>query len=446
MTNNTIKLKGKEKCCYAAGDMASNIVFQGLSLLILFYWTEKAGISAAAAGMILLISRTLDGFTDVIFGVMVDKTKSKHGKARPYLLWLSIPLALAVTVTFWSPNSSSDAVNIIYAFVTYNLTMIIYTAINIPYGVLSTKMTNDQDDRGMLSILRSAGAMFAVMLVSGIAPALSEKIGYTLTFLILGLVGAVLFLITFKGTKERVGADANTEDVPIKIGLKALMKNKPWLILLIGGCVSFASFTCRLSTTAYFAQYNIGDSSYIGILSMASIPGTIIGMILAIPLYKKLGKVKACVYTNILLAIISVPFFFIIKNNSSLPMIITYLIVSGAIMGVGQTGVFAMVADSIEYGEWKTGIRIEGLTYSAASVGQKVGGGIGAAIVGGLLGMVGYNAGAQLQPDSVKVMIEWLYLWAPAIGGLIFGLIMMFNDVDKKYPQIIKELEKRKAA
>ncbi|WP_027631531.1 MFS transporter [Clostridium hydrogeniformans] len=441
---NSGKLKMKEKLSYAAGDLASNIVFQGLSLLILFYWTEKAGISAAAAGVILLISRTFDGFTDVIFGIIVDKTKSKHGKARPYLLWLSLPLALSLTITFWSPNTSSNMVNIMYAFITYNLTMIIYTGINIPYGVLSAKMTNDQQERGVLSILRGAGAMIAILLVSVVAPVLSENIGYTLTFLVLGLVGAMFFFITFKGTKERVGADENSDNVPLKVGVKSLFKNRPWILLLIAGCVSFISFTCRMATTAYFAQYNLGDPKYVGILSIISLPGMIVGMLASVPLYKKFGKVKSCIYTSVLLAIITIPFYFFIRIDKSLPLIVAYLIVSGAIMGVSQSGFFAMVADSIEYGEWKTGVRVEGLTYSAASVGTKVGGGIGAAIVGGLLGLAGYKAGLDVQSTDVNIMIEWLYLWIPSIGCLIFAIIMMFNDVDKKYPQIMEDLAKRK--
>lgn len=438
------KLKLKEKLAYATGDLASNIIFQAISLLILFYWTEKAGISAATAGIILLISRIFDGFIDVVMGTIVDRTKSKHGKARPYLLWLALPMALAVTVTFWTPASTSNALNIAYAFITYNITMLIYTGINIPYGVLSSKMTNDQNERGVLSILRGLGALVAILIVSAVAPVLAEKIGYTLTFLILGLIASGLFLVTFYGTKERVGATAESEDIPLKIAVAALFKNVPWLIMLFGGCVFFAAMTVRTTATAYFAQYYMGETKYVALLTILALPGYTIGMAIAAPLYKKFGKVKTTIYSNIVAAVVAIPMYFLIDGKETLPMIIAYLVISGITMGTASSGFFAMVTDTIEYGEWKTGVRIEGLTYSAASVGTKVGGGIGAAIVGVLLGAAGYDPSLSTQPEGLVSMIEWVYLWVPVIGGLIVSALMMFNDVDKKYPQILKDLAVRK--
>ncbi|MBC6316839.1 MFS transporter [Listeria grandensis] len=308
------KLSMKEKLSYGMGDFASNLVYQGISIFILFYWTDYAGISAAVAGTILLISRIFDGVIDVVFGNLVDKTKSKYGKARPYLLWLALPFAFSAMITFWTPGTNGIA-DIIFAFVSYNVTMVIYTAINIPYGVLSVKMTDDQVERGSLGVFRGIGALIGSMLVAIIAPMLIEVVGYTWTFLIIGLVAAASLLVTFKGTEEHVGLTQEDKVTPFKEGFVALLKNKPWLIMLLVGILVFTFSGLKMTSNIYMAKYYFGDESLVGILNVMMMPGMLIGMGVATLLFRRFGKIKTTVFGNLIMFVATVAFYFILFSN-----------------------------------------------------------------------------------------------------------------------------------
>ncbi|MBC1937235.1 MFS transporter [Listeria grandensis] len=437
------KLSMKEKLSYGMGDFASNLVYQGISIFILFYWTDYAGISAAVAGTILLISRIFDGVIDVVFGNLVDKTKSKYGKARPYLLWLALPFAFSAMITFWTPGTNGIA-DIIFAFVSYNVTMVIYTAINIPYGVLSVKMTDDQVERGSLGVFRGIGALIGSMLVAIIAPMLIGVVGYTWTFLIIGLVAAASLLVTFKGTEEHVGLTQEDKVTPFKEGFVALLKNKPWLIMLLVGILVFTFSGLKMTSNIYMAKYYFGDESLVGILNVMMMPGMLIGMGVATLLFRRFGKIKTTVFGNLIMFLATVAFYFIFQSPDDLVLFYGFLVLNGAFLGIGTAGFFAMIADTIEYGEWKTKKRIEGLTYSAASVGTKIGGGVGAALVGWLLALVHYNGTLATQPEAVSSMIVWINLWIPGMICLIVAIVLSFNKVDKLYPQIMQDLDARK--
>ncbi len=436
-------LKWSEKIGYGVGDMASNLIYQAVSLFLLFYWTESVGLGIAAAGTILLVSRIFDGISDVFFGAVVDKTNTKYGKARPFLLWLAIPLALSFIITFWSPGAS-QTINLIYAFVTYNLTMLLYTAINIPYGVLSAKMTGDQTERGLLTIIRTFGALVGMLILFMFAPQAVENYGYLPTVTVLGVISAVLFFVTFATTKERVGNDENSEPIHFKKSIPLLFKNKAWIIMVIASLLSFTSLTLGMTATAYFAEYYLGDVTLVSQLSMIGLPGMFIGLLCAAPLYKKFGKVKVTSHSSILVFINAVIFFFYINSPEDLNIILTFKFISSIFLGIGMSGFFAMILDTIEYGEWKTGVRLEGLTYSAGSLGTKVGGGIGAGLVGMLFASAGHVTGATSHPQAVTDMSAFLYLWLPAIITLCTGLLLLLNDTDKKFPEIQAELQRRK--
>lgn len=440
MTNITAPLKLREKISYGMGDLGSNLVFQGLSFFILIYWTNEALISPTVAGTILLLSRLFDGVTDVFFGRLVDKTNSKHGKARPWLLWLAIPFALSAMGTFWTPLAGGYW-DIIYAFVSYNVTMTVYTAINIPYGVLTAKITADPVERGYLGIFRSLGSLSGVMLVAVIAPMLIDLFDYSIAFLIIGVLASTCIFFTFLGTKERVGNDENTEDIGFKNGLKVLFNNKAWVIMLLGCIIFFTAFTARTTATAYYATYILTDAALVGTLTMVGLPGMVIGLMCSAYFFKKFGKVKTTVYSSYFYSLLTLAFYFL--STSSIESLYVYLGVTSMCLGIGTAGLFPMIADTIEYGEWKTGQRIEGLTYSAASIGTKIGGGFGAAMVGWILGYYGFNANTPEQSVEILNAIEALYLWLPGVGLAVFAFILNFNDADRCREQIVLSLQER---
>ncbi len=435
------KMSFKEKIGYGAGDTASNFVYNGLGMFIMIFWTNVAGISPATAGLILLVSRIFDGFSDVVVGYLVDKTKSPKGKTRPWILYLALPFAISAMVTFWTP-SSSETINAIYAFVSYNVTMTLYTAINIPYGLLAAKMTSDPVERGKLGVYRSMGALTGIMLVSIVAPMLIEKVGYTITFSVLGIIGTLLFFFTYATTEEVVGSTAEDEDIPLKIGLKSLMKNKAWFIMLVAGLLLSVGMTLRITVAAFYAQYILQDMTKIGILTLVGLPGMIIGMIIASILFKKVGKVKTFQIGMFLSPLLYLPFMGALSATSNVneTMLYAYLMIGNAPLGMAMTGLFPLIGDTIEYGEWKTGIRVEGLTYSAASVSQKVGGGLGAALVGWILATTTFNPELATQGEDVLKVIVAMYTWIPVVVLLITGFLMLFQDVDKMQPTIQREL------
>ncbi len=442
MNNNSTGSVGlKGRLAYGSGDLASALIYQGLGFFILIYWTNEALISPAAAGMILLVSRIFDGFTDIFFGRMVDKVKSKHGKARPWLLWLSIPFGISAVMTFWSPGSDSNTMNIIYAFISYNITMTIYTAINIPYGVLNAKMTSDPVERGVLGVFRGLGVVIGITIVMGLTPVLVQSFGYSVAFMILGALGATLILFTFYGTKEVYGNDMESEEISFKDSIKVLSKNLPWFLMLFGGIVLFTGGTAKTAAMAYYATYNLGNPALMAMLGVIGIPAMVLGMFAAPAMFKRFGKVKASIYSQLIMGAISVVYFVLSLEGLSPMELYSFIFISSVPFGIAMAAFFPLFSDAIEYGEYVTGQRVEGLTYSAASMGTKIGSGIGGAIMAWSLGISGFNAALEVQGDATHFIIEFMFLWAPIIAGVIYAIILMFNRSDKDREKVMATIE-----
>ena len=438
-------IKLKEKLGYGMGDFASNLIYSGITSFLIYYYTDVAGIAAATVGLILMISRILDAFVDIAMGIFVDKTKSKHGKARPWLMWMAIPFALSAVLLFSVPDVSMTT-KIIYAFITYNIVNIIYAAINIPYGVLNSLMTQDQYQRSVLNIFRMCSAIFGALFVSMATMPLVEKLGggahaWQIAFGIYGVIAAVMFLVVFKTTKERVRPAAELQqDVPVRVGVKALFQNKYWILVLVLMIVTYIG-NGLAGVNVYFAQYMLNDAGLLGIISMVTMIPLILGMFFVAPIIKRFGKRNSIVWGMGLTIIGGI----VVATN---PQSLTIVLVGGVIKSLGvvplSACMFAMLADTIEYGEWKSGVRSEGLVYSAGSFGTKVGAGIGAGITGLVLSMGGYAGEQATQSASALASINMLYIYIPLALTVIQIVLLMFYKLDKQYPQIVKELEERK--
>lgn len=436
----------KEKFGYGLGDLASNLIFGAVAMFLLFYYTDVAGASAAAVGTIILFSRFLDGFTDIGMGAIVDKTRSKHGKARPWLLWMAIPYTISAIMLFTVPDLGPVGM-LIYIAITYNLVHIIYTAINIPYGVLNARMTQDSYQRATLNIFRMFLALVANIIIMFFTLPLVEmfgggKTGWTVTFTIFGVAAGIIFLITFMTTKERVTAvNMDQAKVPTMTGVKALFKNKYWALMVVFALVSYTGLGLNGGLGVYYAQYILENPALVGPLGFAGLFPALIGLLFVAPIIKKYGKRNSMIF-GLLLGLIGTVVILIDPTNVAL--VLTGSIIRG-IGGVPFAGsFFAMLADTIEYGEWKTGVRTEGLVYSAGSFGTKVGMGLGAAIMGWCLTLGGYVGGLTEQSDSAISMITFLFVWIPAIIAVIQLVILVFYKLDKQYPQILADLHARK--
>lgn len=362
----TVTGKIIERFSYGCGDYGCNIIYTAMSAFLLFYYTDYAGVSALAVGTIMMVSRVFDGISDIIMGIIVDRTKSRFGKARPWLLRMCIPFALSGVLLFSVPVGWTQAAKLVYVFITYNLTStVIYTAINVPYSSLNALMTQDPYERSVLSIFRNLLATAGTLTINMVTLPLVEFFGdnaaaWTKTFCVLGLLAVAAFLINFFGTEERVKAsavaDGKAKNVPIKEGIRALFKNKYWIMM-----------TCVLAL--FFLNYSVN----------------------------------------------------------------------------GGATMWAMVSDTIDYGEWKTGYRTEGLVNSACSFGYKIGNGVGSALLGLILEIGGYVGEAAVQTASALTSIRICFVWIPIAVYVICLIIMMFWHLDKEFAGIIADLNARGA-
>lgn len=444
--NQKKRLKLSERLSYACGDAASNVVWAALGAFVMMYYTDVAHVNAGVIGVIMLFSRFLDGVSDLIMGLVVDRTKSRFGKARPWLLRIAIPFAVATTLMFSVPDFSEKA-KIIYIFVTYNLVMTMYTMINLPYGSLSTLITEDSYERSVLNIFRQIFAQITSLIITAATLPLIRVFGggqkaWTITYGIFSVAAAILFLICFAGTKEKVGVEAKEREVvPVKTALLALLKNKCWVISMLLGTGTCLFYMAISTINSYFCVQVLHNENLVGTINAAYIAPMIIFFFFMAPIVKKIGKKK----TNLMgWAIILISYIPILIAMTSVPL----LIVSSVIRGIGYACVmgvqFAIIGDSVEYGEWKTGVRSEGLVFSAQSFGCKVGMGLGNALIGALLAWGKYDGALAVQPDSAISVIKVLYIGMPMIVAVFQLLLMIPYTVEKEYDQMNRELAERK--
>ena len=266
-----------ERFCYGCGDFGCNIIYTAMSAFLLFYYTDYAGVNAAAVGTIMLISRVFDGISDIVMGMIVDRTKSKHGKARVWILRMCIPFALAGILLFSVPASLGSTAKLVYVFITYNLvSTVVYTAINVPYSSLNALMTQNPYERSVLSIFRNLLATAGTLTINMVTLPLVEFFGdnaaaWTKTFAVLGILAVIAFLLTFIGTKERVHSVAEisgeAEPVSFAEGIKSLFANKYWIMMTCVLALFFLYYAVNGGTTVYYAKDILGDKNLVSTIN-----------------------------------------------------------------------------------------------------------------------------------------------------------------------------------
>ncbi|APC83683.1 MFS transporter [Clostridium botulinum] len=437
-----------EKLGYGLGDFACNLVWNSLSMFILYFYTDVMGMKAAIISTLMLVVRIIAGFMDIASGIVVDKTKTKYGKARPWILWMAIPFGISTILLFSIPNIGESG-KLVYVVITYVLLNVIYTAINIPYGVLNSLMTQDQNERSEINIYRmfcsTAGSLCVSVLVLPLVSLFGGEQGaWIITFAIFGIVATFMFFITFKTTKERVTAvnEEKSQNISFKDGMKALIQNKYWIIIVLLLVVLFMNMGIMGGSMIYYAQYILNDKKLVGGLSIAqNIPTLIVMLTIAMPLIKKYGKRNTAISGSIIFILGSL---FALIDLTSVKLIYISIIVKGTGNALISATVFALLADTIEYGEWKTNVRTEGLVYSAGNFGLKIGIGLGTAIVGWLLAFSNYNGSSKIQTNTAINAINILFIWLPMILSGVQIILLKFYKLDKIYPNIISDLENRK--
>ena len=426
-------LSKKEKIAYGLGDTASNIIFQTVMLFLTFFYTDIFGISPAVVGTLFLVVRVIDAITDPIMGALTDATHTKYGSYRPYLLWLALPFAVISVITFTTP-ALSETNKIIYAFVTYTLLMLVYTAINIPYSALGGVLSRNPNERVSIQSYRFVFGMLGGLLVTSCTLPLvkwfgegNNELGYQLTMLVMSCLGVVLFLICFRYTKERV------INPPHKLSLKTQMhilwQNQPFKILCLAALVLLTSMVLRTTLAIYYVKYVLGKEDLITEFVTLGMVGNIIGCACAQPLSKRLDKKTAYIYLQYISAILSCFAFFVPSEQVLLAFLVYFLWCFFTQMATPL--LWAKMADAIDYGVWQNGRRLTGLVYASIVFFIKLGLALGGAIAGWLLAYYQYQANVELS-EATKSGILTSFTLYPAIGSVLVALIMSKYSLDNK--------------
>lgn len=442
-----------ERFCYGCGDFGCNIIYTAMSAFLVFYYTDYAGVNAAAVGTIMLVSRVFDGISDIIMGMIVDRTKSKYGKARVWLLRICVPFALAGVLLFSVPASLGATAKLVYVFITYNLTStVVYTAINVPYSSLNALMTQDPYERSVLSIFRNLLATAGTLLINMVTLPLVEFFGdnaaaWTKTFCVLGVLSVIAFLLTFFGTKERVRAVADIsgsgENVSFVEGIKSLFANKYWIMMTVVLALFFLYYAINGGTTVYYAKDILGDRNLVSTINGIYNAVQIVAMFFIAKLVKRFGKRNVFSLGLILAAAGMLILEF---GGSSMPVLVVSSLIRGIGNACGGATMWAMVSDTIDYGEWKTGHRTEGLVNSACSFGYKIGNGVGSALLGIIIEMGGYVGEAAVQTPSALFSIRLCFVWIPIAVFAACFIILKFYHLDSEFDGVIADLHARAEA
>jgi GPH family glycoside/pentoside/hexuronide:cation symporter len=456
------KLSLKEKIAYGFGDLGSVLYWQTFMLYFTFFYTDVFLIPVGAAATMFLVSRIWDGVNDPLMGIIADRTQTRWGKFRPYLLWLCVPFAIIGVVTFTVPNFGLTG-KLIWAYVTFIAMMMIYTAINIPYTALLGVISADSNERTTVSSVKFIFAFAAGIIVSAtLLPMVkglgkgNDAHGWQLSFIIYGIAAIIFFLITFKGTQERV-QPPKTQKSSIKRDLYELVTNGPWLILLATTITFILFVAIRSSVTAHYFKYVIGTKelslpflakkmySFEALVSAFNTVGQIsslIGVLMVSWFARIVGKKKAFIIIFIIAIVSTAGFYFLSAEQITLIFIFQ---ITGSITG-GPLSVllWAMYADTADYAEWKRGRRATGLVFSASTMSQKFGWAFGAFLALNLMSQVGFKANQAQSVESLRGIILLFSLIPAGLGVLSIAISMFYPLNNKRIEQIGSELAERR--
>lgn len=454
-------IKLTEKIGYGFGDMASSMFWKLFGAYLMIFYTDVFGLPAAVVGTMFLITRIWDSAFDPIVGVVADRTHSRWGKFRPYLLWLAVPFGIIGVLTFVTPDWSPTG-KLVYAYVTYSLMMMIYSAINVPYASLLGVMSPNPKERNTLStyIMTFAyiGSFIALLLFMPLVNFFSgnskdlgdQQTGWTMAVVVIAILCIILFFGCFAWTKERVKPIKEAQN-PLKEDLKDLFKNKPWWILLGAGVAALVFNSIRDGATVYYFKYFVVEEDYatVSFFGMSFVlsglylalgqAANIIGVIAAAPVSNRIGKRNTYMWAMIIATVLSVIFYWFDKED------LIWMFVFQALISICAGSIFpllwSMYADCADYSELKTGNRATGLIFSSSSMSQKFGWAIGTAITGWLLGFFGFQANAVQSEEAISG-IKMFLSFLPAVGTILSVVfISMYPLTEKKMKDITTELE-----
>lgn len=432
------------------GQMPLNIM-SGLVGQLTYFYTEKVGLAAGMVATMLLVAKICDAFSDLIMGKIMDAGKSPKGKCRPWFSRMAIPAFVMIVLLFTVPKNAGSGLQAAYVLITNILiTAVVYTAVAIPYGALMAMRTESSEERGKMGIFRAAFGYIAGMIIAILLIPITNMLGGTQSAwikvaVIFGLISLLSLLLLYKVSKENVTIVEKSEDenVPFAEGIKLLFKNKYWVIMLVLQFAMNISYGLSSSGGTYYAKYILGNDNIVALLGAVGLIPTFLGFILTGPMAAKFGMTKTCIISCVMgVAACLVRVF--------TPYSLATCIVGGCVTTFANIPLMclfgAMVNNCVEYNDYKFGKRIVGMTNSANSFGSKIGSGIGASLIGWLLAAAGYNAALEAQPAAVDTAIFAFAIYIPLALFVLMLVLLLKNDLEKRYPEIVAELQKRKEA
>lgn len=452
MTN--IKTSFLEKVGYGFGDMSSSMFWKIFSYYLPFFYTNIFGLRLDQVGILLVVTRIWDAVSDPMMGVLADRTRTRWGKYRPYLLIMALPFALSGIFLFTTPNAT-ETMKLIWAYITYIMMMTVYTGINVPYGAMLGVMTDDSDSKTVLSSFRMffayAGSFVALFCWEPLCNHLggyNTPAGWLHAMMVIAFLCFVLFLLCFGLTKEKIH---NESTASIGSDFKSLLKNAPWWILIGAALCSNLFNTVRGSAVAYYFNDIIGQNVHLEFKGMAFLfyaglflsigeVCNMLGVALATPIAKYLGKKNTYLLSFAALIVLSVMFFYVPVSGTGYWLMVILQVIISIFTGIISPLVWSMYADVSDYAENRDGTASTGLIFSSASMAQKFGGAFGGLALTAMLGAFGYNtaAGAIQTPEAVNG-IKLLMSWIPAGVSAVAIIIVFFYPLTKKRMQAIQE-------
>lgn len=417
---------------YGLGDMGFNFYWTNISTFLLIFYTDVFGITAAAAATMLFVVKIFNAFTDPMIGAFADRTQTRWGQFRPYLLFLSLPLAVVGVLAYSTPDFGPTG-KLVWACATYLLLMTLYTGINLPYSALSGVITGDARERNAINAARFIAGFAGGTLVTAASPRLVAWLGegdpargWTLTMGVWGLAAMVIFAITFGTTTERV-LPPQARPAPVRQDLADLRSNKPWILLFFLSLIIMGGITLRMTSAAYYFKYVVNRPELLATFVPAYLLAAAAGTACTPLLTRFIDKRRLMIGLMLLSTVLSAAFLFV--PSDSLVTMYALQIALGLALGPKSPLSFSMLADSADYNEWRHGRRATGMTFAASSFAQKLGTALAVAVIGALFSALGYVPNAQQSADS-QAGIVWLMSVIPAAFTLLAAVIMVFYTLD----------------
>lgn len=439
------KLKKREKIAFGFGNLGGNLIYVTVGSFATLYYTDSVGISAAVVGTMMLITRLLDGVVDVFVGWLIDKTHTKYGKAKPWYLFSIIPLIVSFILVFNVPQYLGMNSKILYMYVTYIFCAIIgFTTFSMAYFTMQNLMTGNVKERISLTAISNIFGFISIILINMLTAQIATSVGWGKMAIIYSIIGFICLIIGSackeKYSPEAVGKETEGHKVPLKVALPYMLKNRYFIIVIILGVINYLSLTTTNGVGVYYAINILGNPGLFGLLTLVGMLPTILFLPFVSKISGKFGKRNVLTFGYIT-HLVGYGIAFV--ANATLPIILTGMVIKGIGLAMISGLLLPLVGDVIDFGEMKTGVRLDGITNSAITVGQKVGTGLGGALVGWALAIGGYQAGLAHQGASALMAMRLLFAGIPAVAGIL-GIIFAATFTIEKHNDEISEFLAKK--